>query len=203
MLDNVFWLGHAGVLIDASKRVYVDPYQIACDDPADVILVTHEHYDHFSPADIKKISGDRTILVKPGPKGDNLGVEQRTISPGQTFDLEGISIKAVPSYNPEKQYHPRDSHYVGYVFKVDGVVYYHAGDTDLIPEMEHIQCDVAFLPIGGTYTMDAMEAVKAADLIRPRVVIPIHWGSLVGSYRDAETFSKLCSCDVHILERLS
>ena len=96
-----------------------------------------------------------------------------------------------------------ESHYVGYLFRIDRVVYYHAGDTDLIPEMKQIQCDVAFLPVGGNFTMDAREAAQAAEMIRPKVAIPIHWGSIVGSYRDAETFSKLCSCDVHILERLS
>ncbi|NQT25217.1 MBL fold metallo-hydrolase [candidate division KSB1 bacterium] len=194
------WLGHSGIRIDGSKRVYIDPYQIGCDDPADVILITHEHYDHFSKVDILKISTVDTILVKPGMSRNELSVEQRTVIPGQQFELQGVSIQTVPSYNIGKPFHPSDSHNVGYVFSLDDVTYYHAGDTDLIPEMTAIQCDVAFLPVGGTYTMNPEEAAKAAEILRPKMAVPIHWGSVVGTRRDAETFSKLCSCDVNVPE---
>lgn len=194
------WLGHSGIRIDGSKRIYVDPYRISCKDPADLILITHEHYDHFSPEDIQKISTARTVLVKPGKPRIDISFEQRSVSPGEQFTLQDISIQTVPSYNIGKPFHPLASHNVGYIFNVDGIVYYHAGDTDLIPEMETIRCDVAFLPVDGTYTMSPEKAAEAAALIHPKVAVPIHWGSVAGSRQNAETFSRLCSCDVHIPE---
>lgn len=197
------WLGHSGIRIDGSKRIYIDPYKIACDDHADVILITHEHYDHFSLADIQKISTEKTLLVKPGKPCDDLSIDQKTVIPGEHFTLNEIQIQTVPSYNIGKPFHPSASHNVGYVFRLGEVTYYHAGDTDLIPEMSMIHCDVAFLPVSGTYTMNSEDAAKAAEIIRPKLAVPIHWGSVVGSQRDAEAFSRLCPCDVLIPERLS
>lgn len=194
------WLGHAGIRIDGSKRIYVDPYQIRCTDPADMILVTHAHYDHFSPEDIQKIASDQTVLVHPGEMHRDVFVEQRMVTPGETFEIRGVSVLTVPSYNIGKPYHPAESRYVGYVFQIDDVAYYHAGDTDLIPEMEQVQCDVAFLPVGGTFTMNPEEAARAAGIIRPGLAVPIHWGSVAGSYEDARKFAELCSCDVQIPE---
>jgi len=199
MLDSVQWLGHAGIRITGEKVVYIDPYDIKGGDAADLILVTHDHFDHYSPDDIAKIRGEQTILVVPSSMEIEAEGRVERLSPGDSTNIEGIRIRAVPAYNPHKRFHPREKGYVGYVFTMEGITYYHAGDTDLIPEMEEIDADVAFLPIGGTYTMDAAEAARAAALIGPRVAVPIHWGKIVGAAPDAEAFRKACACEVRIL----
>ncbi len=203
MLENVHWLGHASIKITGEKTVYVDPYQIKGDETADIILITHDHYDHLSPEDLKKIQGEKTVVVTTASSAGKIKGNVKTVSPGDTLTVEGVEIHAVPAYNIGKQYHPKDRAYVGFLFKVGGKTYYHAGDTDLIPEMKGLKPDVAFLPVGGTFTMNAQEAAKAVKDIQPKVVVPMHWGSIVGSVKDAETFQGLCECDVQILERES
>ena len=203
MLENVHWLGHASIKITGEKTVYVDPYQIEGGETADLILITHDHYDHLSQEDLKKIQGEKTVIVTTASSAEKVRGNVKTVSPGDTLTVEGVEIHALPAYNIDKQYHPKDRAYVGFLFKVGGKTYYHAGDTDLIPEMKDLKPDVAFLPVGGTFTMNAQEAANAVKEIQPKVVVPMHWGSIVGSVKDAETFKGLCKCDVQILERES
>jgi L-ascorbate metabolism protein UlaG (beta-lactamase superfamily) len=201
MLENVHWLGHAAFRVDGSKTVYVDPFQIKDRKTADLILITHEHYDHLSKDDIKKIQGDETIVVLPVSASGKLKGNVKTVNPGDTLTVGGIGLIVVPAYNIGKRFHPKDAGHVGYVFTLDGVTYYHAGDTDRIPEMKQIRADVAFLPVGGTYTMNANEAAEAVKDIQPKAAVPMHWGSIIGSKSDAESFQKICDCEVVILNK--
>jgi L-ascorbate metabolism protein UlaG (beta-lactamase superfamily) len=199
-MEQVHWLGHAGIKITGSRTVYVDPYLIAGRQTADLILITHDHYDHLSREDIKKIHGDETVIVVPKSMGSRLPGHVEEVSPGDTLTLQGVKIQVVPSYNIGKPFHPKEKRNVGYVFTLDKIAYYHAGDTDRIPEMKSIRADVAFLPVGGTYTMSAAEAAAAAADIEPKVAVPIHWGSVTGSSQDAQDFKRLGKCEVRILE---
>jgi L-ascorbate metabolism protein UlaG (beta-lactamase superfamily) len=199
MLANVHWLGHAGIKITGDKVIYVDPYQIKGGEKADLILITHGHSDHLSPDDIAKIQGEQTIIVLPAGTKHHLSGRVESIKVGDEITLAGIKIRAVPAYNLGKKFHPQGQGNVGYVFTVGGVTFYHAGDTDVIPEMGKITADVAFLPVGGTYTMTADEAAQAAAMIKPKIAVPIHWGTIVGSRQDAETFQKKAGCEVRIL----
>jgi L-ascorbate metabolism protein UlaG (beta-lactamase superfamily) len=199
MMEHVHWLGHSSIKILGGKIVYVDPYEISGGEPADLILITHDHYDHLSPADIAKIQGKNTVIILPASSSQKIPGNIRTIRPGESITLDGIEIRAVPAYNLRLPNHSKNKQYVGYVFKVEGVTYYHAGDTDYIPEMKNIRADVVFLPVGGTVTMGSEDAAKAAGDIKPKVAVPIHWGSIIGSKNDAEKFQKLCKCEVRIL----
>jgi len=191
MLDRIHWLGHAAFRLAAHAVIYLDPFQIAPGPVADVILITHRHRDHCSPEDIAKVSGPATQLLAPADCLDVLPSSARAIAPGETVALPGVEVSAVPAYNIDKPNHPRSNGWVGYVVSVDGTRIYHAGDTDLIPEMRTIRADIALLPIGGTYTMTAEEAVDAVRLLRPSAVIPMHYGPLVGTAEDAERFRRL------------
>jgi len=196
----IHWLGHAAVKITGEVIIYVDPYEISGGEKADIILITHDHYDHLSKDDLDKIVGDDTVIVIPASCRNRLDDPVKTISPGESLTVKGVTIQAVPAYNIGKAFHPKENAYVGYVFSTGGVSYYHAGDSDYIPEMKTVKADVAFLPVGGTYTMNAEEAAQAAADIKPDLAIPIHWGSIVGSRAEAEKFRDLCFCQVNILE---
>jgi len=200
--SKIHWLGHASVRINGSKTIYVDPYELSDNaEKADIILITHNHYDHLSVEDIKKISTDHTEVVIPASLLVSLENNVKKVDIGQTTAVKGVEIRAVPAYNIVKTFHPRSQGYVGYVFTLDDVTYYHAGDTDRIPEMRGVKADVVFLPVGGTYTMDAAQAAEAVKDLNPSLAIPIHWGSIVGSETDAEKFKNLCQCEVRILEK--
>jgi len=194
------WLGHASFrLKGAQTTVYIDPYQLKGGEPADIICVTHSHHDHFSVDDIQKILKADTVIIAPpdcrGPKAQFIAVK-----PGDVKQVKDVTIEVVPAYNIGKQFHPKANQWVGYVITLEGTRYYHAGDSDLIPEMSQIKVDVAFLPIGGKYTMTALEAAKAAGIIKPKVAVPMHWGSIVGSERDAEAFRKATPVPVEVLK---
>lgn len=190
MLENIKWLGHDTFKIVGEKVIYTDPFQIAQPDKADIILITHEHYDHFSPEDIKKILDPDTVLVLPKDCAGKIKAKEIVVKPGDKITVEGIEIEAVPSYNTNKKFHPKEKGWVGYIFKVSGKRFYIAGDTDYIPEMKTFKdIDIAFLPVSGTYVMDAREAVQAALDINPKIAIPMHYGSIVGSESDAKYFA--------------
>ncbi|MFP3895846.1 MAG: MBL fold metallo-hydrolase [Anaerolineales bacterium] len=188
MLEGIHWLGHASVRIDDKVVIYIDPWKVAESKPADLILVTHGHHDHLSLEDIDRLSTPDTVIVSPASCAGELSGDVRTISVGDTLQIGEVSIEAVPSYNIDKPNHPRVAGNVGYLVEVGERRIYHAGDTDLIPEMDDIRCDVALLPAGGTYTMDADEAAQALSHIETQVAIPIHWGEIVGSGEDARRF---------------
>lgn len=199
MLANVHWLGHASVKITGEKVIYVDPYEIEGGEKADLILITHGHSDHLSPDDIAKVRGEQTTFVIPASTKHGLKGHIELMKPGDEITVAGVKIRAIPAYNLKKRFHPHEQGSVGYIFTAGGITYYHAGDTDLIPEMEGLKVDVAFLPVGGTYTMDAEEAARATAVIKPTVAVPIHWGNIVGSAQDAQRFQEKASCEVRIL----
>lgn len=203
LLNSTKWYGHASIMVKSEKIIYFDPFELPSGtEKADIILITHEHYDHFSPEDIKKIQKEDTVIVSTPDVIAKVKGEKKEIAPGKGLEIYGVKVKAVPAYNIDKRFHPKEKNWVGYIVEVNGVSVYHAGDTDLIPEMKNLgRIDIAFLPVGGTYTMNAKEAAQAANTISPSVAIPMHWGSIVGSERDAETFKKECKVNVKILQR--
>jgi L-ascorbate metabolism protein UlaG (beta-lactamase superfamily) len=202
VLENISWLGHDAFKIAASKVIYLDPFELAGDlEPADVICISHDHYDHCSPDDVAKIRADHTVIVAAENCRGKLKGDVRLVKAGDKLDIDGLTIEVVPAYNVNKKFHPREAGGVGYVLTVDGTRIYHAGDTDPIPEMEGLDVDIAMLPVSGTYVATAEEAVEAAEKLQPKVVIPMHYGSIVGSRADAERFKELWSGEVVILER--
>ncbi|MGB9938480.1 MBL fold metallo-hydrolase [Methanosarcina sp.] len=196
---KIQWLGHAGFLLEGDgKKIYIDPYGLseepAFDDKADILLITHEHFDHCSPDDIRKVRrSDSTTLIPENLslqfKGDARRIAEGDIL-ADGLEIKGTRIEVVPAYNIDKPYHPRGSG-VGYIVELGGIRIYHAGDCDFFPEMRSIRADVALLPIGGTYTMDEEEAASAAAAISPRDVIPMHYGKPGVTEGDPEKFKAL------------
>jgi L-ascorbate metabolism protein UlaG (beta-lactamase superfamily) len=203
MLDRMKWLGHDTFKIESGgKVIYTDPFQLKEGLPkADLILITHEHYDHCSPEDVKKITKDSTVIVAPGDCEGKLKGNVRTVKPGDELTEMGVDIEAVPSYNTNKQFHPKFNSWVGYIFTVEGKRIYLAGDTDRIPEMKNFRCDIALLPVSGTYVMTAEEAAMAAEDIKPEVAVPMHYASIVGTEEDAEKFKKLYKGKTHVFKK--
>ena len=196
----IHWLNHASFRFDGSKVIYTDPWELKKTEPkADIVLITHEHYDHCSPSDVAKILKSTTTVIAPADCTAKIK-NVKSLKPGESEVIDGIKIEAIPAYNTNKQFHPKSNNWVGYVFTLDGTTYYQAGDTDLIPEMKKIKADVVLLPVGGTYTMTAKDAAEAVSRINPKVAIPMHWGKIVGSANDADTFKKLAKCEVQILK---
>ncbi|MFP4446690.1 MAG: MBL fold metallo-hydrolase [Desulfosudaceae bacterium] len=201
-VKQINWLGHDAFRIDGSRTVYFDPYQISGGPTADLILISHEHFDHCSPEDVARIQGPETMIVTDKDSAAKLSGNVRTVAPGDTVTEKDVAIEVVPSYNTDKQFHPRRNQWLGFVIELDGIRLYHAGDTDVIPEMADIRADIALLPVSGTYVMTAEEAVQAARMIKPRIAIPMHYGTVVGSDQDARSFQKALDgeIDVRILE---
>jgi L-ascorbate metabolism protein UlaG (beta-lactamase superfamily) len=188
---EIEWLGHAGFRFKRGKLVvYTDPFKIQGGDPADLILITHDHYDHCDRSSVESVRKQDTVIVGPAAVAEKLH-DVKVVKPGQLIVEKSVEIKPVHAYNTNKPFHPKGSG-VGYVFTMGDKTIYHAGDTDFVPEMKQLgKVDVAILPCGGTYTMNAREAAEAANAIRPDLSIPMHWGSIVGSKKDAEEFRKL------------
>jgi len=196
MPADIEHLGHASFrLSGGGKVVYVDPYKLASSPhDATAALVTHAHFDHCSATDVAKVAGQGTVIVAPEDcrgKLEGGGAGFITVRPGDEVDAGGVPVKAVAAYNTDKDFHPKANNWVGYVVTIGGETVYHAGDTDVIPEMEDLAPDVALLPVGGTYTMTAEEAAEAFRMLKARRAIPMHFGSVVGSEADAERFRKL------------
>jgi len=208
MLDQIHWLGHDAFRIDGPKTIYVDPYQIGGDHPkADLILITHDHFDHCSPEDVDTVQDEDTIIVTIEAAAEKLSGDIRIIEPGGTITVGGIEVEAVPAYNvnkfrsPGQPFHPKRAGHVGFVITMGGERIYHAGDTDHIPEMAELEgIDVALLPVSGIYVMTAEEAVEAARTIEPGVAVPMHVGRDIGSPDAAATFKENSPVEVVILE---
>jgi len=210
---QIEWLGHASIFIKANnKTIYIDPYDIGnIKDKADIIIITHNHYDHCSVADIKKIIKKETIAVIPADcqssiNKSSIEIYTKILEPKSSLSIDGVRILAVPAYNINKPFHPKEEYWNGYVLDINGTRIYHSGDTDLIPEMKNLsgKIDIAFLAIGGTYTMNSNEASEAASIIKPKLAIPIHYGKIIGKDSDALNFVQLCkqnNIDAEILEK--
>ena len=194
------WLGHASFKLKAGyKTIYIDPWKVKKGE-ADLILITHSHFDHLSPDDVRRIQKKDTVIIATKDSASRLKGDIRTVKPGDSIEINDISIQAVPAYNIGKNYHPKTSGWVGFVITLGGKKIYHAGDTDAIPEMKRISVDTALLPIGGTYTMTAEEAAQIANEFGPKLVVPMHWGTIVGSEADAERFKGLFKGETKILK---
>ncbi len=214
---EIKWLGHAGFMIKNSKTIYIDPFNISenCE-KADIILITHGHYDHCSMDDIGKIiQGKTKIFVTADAQSKvtrfNLPIKINVVEPNQEFDLIGVKISTLPAYNIDKPFHSKEEGWVGYVIKINDCIIYHTGDTDKIPEMQKLtgykqpgKKFVALVPVGGRFTMSAEEAAEAVKIIKPDLAIPMHWGKIVGSEEDAKEFAELCKesgIETQILEK--
>ena len=201
ILKKINWLGHDGFRIDADKTIYIDPYQISDGPEADLILITHDHFDHCSPEDVAKIQHSGSIIVTEKDSASKLSGDVRVVKVGESLSIDNIQIEAVPAYNTNKDFHPKSNGWLGFIVDIDGVKVYHAGDTDFIPEMKDFNTDIALLPVSGTYVMTADEAVEAAMAINPKIAIPMHYGAIVGGGSDATKFKDALEgkIEVHIL----
>jgi L-ascorbate metabolism protein UlaG (beta-lactamase superfamily) len=208
-LEKIFkalkWYGHASFAIESSKIIYIDPWNVPASAPkADIILVTHSHYDHLSLSDINRLKKEGTTIICSEDCLDKLSGDVKAMSPGQELEVEGVKIKAVSAYNLSKAFHPRNNKWLGYIITIEGVSVYHSGDTDIIPEMKDLgKIDIALLPVGGKYTMSAEEAAKAANMIKAEVSVPMHYGAgVIGDEKDAKRFVELCHGQVKILKEV-
>ncbi|RKZ33661.1 MBL fold metallo-hydrolase [bacterium] len=191
-------LKHASFLIQGKKNIYIDPYKLKGDLPlADIILITHSHFDHCSPDDIAKIRDNNTNII--ATRDCSIQSPFTTINQGEKIDVDDVKITAVPAYNVNKDFHPKSKNWVGYIVEAEGIKIYHSGDTDVIEEMENFNVDIALLPVGGTYTMDVEQALEAVKKLSPRMVIPMHFGEVVGSMNDALNFCRKCAVECKVL----
>ena len=185
--------------------IYIDPFQMTKSPAdADFILVTHDHHDHFSPEDIEKVAKTGSILVVPekmvkkAREIESLVGQIETVNPGDQKTICGLELETIPAYNRVKPFHPKSAGWVGYILILAGKRIYIAGDTDLTSENRQVRCDIALVPIGGTYTMDAKKAAELINEIKPEVAIPTHYGSIVGKAEDADTFASLVKPPVRV-----
>lgn len=198
MLDNIEVLYHSSIKINKEKTIYIDPFKIDKNyNDADIIFITHDHYDHYSEEDIDKVINENTTIIIPEELLTKLlrkGINKNaiiTVKPNEKYMVQEIKFGTVPAYNTNKTFHPKENDWIGYIITLDGIRYYIAGDTDITEENRKVKCDVAFVPVGGTYTMDFKEAAQLINEIQPKIAVPIHYGSIVGTEQDATDFIKL------------
>lgn len=200
MLENIDVLCHSSIKITRENIIYIDPFKIDKNyNDADIIFITHAHYDHYSEEDIDKVKTENTIVVAPkdllnkllekGFKKDFLV----TVEPNNKYKINNIKFETIPAYNINKPFHTKENNWIGYIIELNSIRYYIAGDTDITEENKKVQCDVAFIPVGGTYTTNYKEAATLINEIKPKIAIPIHYGSVVGTIEDAEKFCNLLS----------
>ena len=198
MLENVEVLYHSSIKIKDNKIIYIDPFKIDKDyNDADIVFITHDHFDHYSEEDIDKVINENTTIIIPEElltkilrKGINKNAVI-TVESNKEYMVQGIKFETIPAYNTNKTFHPKENDWVGYIITLDGIRYYIAGDTDITKENRKVKCDVAFLPVGGTYTMNYIDAASLVQKIKPKYVIPTHYGSIVGEPEDGILFKEL------------
>ena len=199
----------SSIKITGEKIIYFDPLKVEESHDADLILITHTHWDHFSKEDILKIKKESTKIIAPKDSKEEiltLGFSEDNIyivEPDEEFSLHGILIKTVPAYNKTKTFHPKENKWLGYVVKIEDTIYYVMGDTDALEENKNITCDVLCIPIGGTYTMNATEAAEFTNILNPKKVIPIHYGLVVGTKDDLDTFKQLLNKKIEVEEKIT
>lgn len=198
MLENIEVLYHSSIRINKEKTIYIDPFKIDRNyNDADIVFITHDHYDHYSEEDIDKVINENTTIIIPEELLTKLlrkGINKNaiiTVEPNERYMVQGIKFETIPAYNTNKTFHPKKNGWVGYIIIINGIRYYIAGDTDITEENKQVKCDVAFVPVGGTYTMDFKEAASLINEIKPKIAIPIHYGSIVGTEQDAIDFIRL------------
>lgn len=204
MVSNIRWLGHDGFLIKAGdKNIVIDPYELESAVEADILLISHDHFDHCSVDDAAKVVKPGTVIVTEKDSAAKLSGDVRVVAPGDVVEIGDVTVTAVPAYNTNKDFHPKGNGWLGFVITYNGVRVYHAGDTDFIPEMEALDVDIALLPVSGTYVMTWDEAVEAAKKIMPQIAIPMHYGGIVGTSEDADKFKAALDgvCEVVVLEK--
>lgn len=210
---KIKWYGHDTFTIEKGITICIDPYKLSKPIHADVILISHNHFDHLSLEDLSKISSPDTVIIAANECITQISKirfkEKIGVVPGQEKMVREIKIKTVPAYNIDKinpdtskPFHPKDDNKVGFVIDIEGTTIYHTGDSDLIPEMNDLRPDILLVPVSGTYVMTAKEAAKAVERIKPKVAIPMHYGSIVGTENDAREFKNMVkSCQVQILTK--
>ena len=198
MLKNIEVLYHSSIKISKNKVIYIDPFKIDKNyNDADIVFITHDHFDHYSEEDIDKVINENTTIIIPEELLTKLlrkGINKNaiiTVEPNERYMVQGIKFETIPAYNTNKTFHPKKNGWVGYIIIINGIRYYIAGDTDITEENKQVKCDVAFVPVGGTYTMDFKEAASLINEIKPKIAIPIHYGSIVGTEQDAIDFIRL------------
>jgi len=207
LVKTMHWLGHDSFYLEGSPVLYFDPWRLSGNLPvADLVLVSHQHGDHCSPEDIRKVSGTDTVVVASSLAAAQLP-GARVVAPGDKLSLKGVEIEVVPAYNVNKfrapgvAFHPKVDQHVGYIVTMQGIRIYFAGDTDHIPEMKDIVCDVALLPVSGTYVMTVEEAAKAAQTLAPKIVVPMHYGAGIGTADDGTKLTALYDGKVVLLKK--
>lgn len=190
---------HSSIKIIKGKTIYIDPFRIEKEqNDANLILITHDHYDHYSEEDIKKVINENTVIV--APKTMKVGINAKEViyvEPDKQYEILGIKIKTIPAYNINKHFHPKENQWVGYILEIENEKYYIAGDTDITPENKQVKCDIALVPVGGTYTMTYEEAAELVNTIKTKLAIPTHYGSIVGNKDDGIKFKELLNEDIN------
>lgn len=210
---KIRWYGHDTFTLEKEITICIDPYKLSKTIQADLVLISHNHFDHLSLEDLKKILSKNTIIVAANEcmsQISNIALKEKIgIAPGEEKTINNVKIKAIPAYNidkinpdTKKPFHPKEDKKVGFIITMQGTSIYHTGDSDLIPEMTDLKPDVLLVPVSGTYVMTAKEAAKAVEKIKPKVAIPMHYGTIVGNENDAKEFKTMVkSCDVQILTK--
>ena len=198
MIEDIEVLYHSSIRISKNKIIYIDPFKIDKNyNDADIVFITHDHFDHYSEEDIDKVINENTTIIIPEEMLTKIlrkGINKNaviTVESNKEYMVQGIKFETIPAYNTNKTFHPKENYWVGYIITLDGIRYYIAGDTDITEENRKVKCDVAFVPVGGTYTMDFKEAAQLINEIQPKIAVPIHYGSVVGTKQDATDFIKL------------
>ena len=196
MIEKIRLISQSAIRIESDKIIYFDPFKLTDEynEDADYIFITHSHYDHFSKDDILKIKKDTTKIIVTSDLYEeckNMGfIDILVVEPNKEYSIDDIIFKTVPAYNINKGFHKREYNWVGYIISIDNYNLYMAGDTDNIPEIRNIKCDIAFVPVGGTYTMDYNEAVELIKEMKPNLAVPIHYKTVVGTVEDAYKFKE-------------